>query len=215
MIAVRALLFAAGAMFSIASADTYKVKAGDTLYNVARIHNMDPAELMTLNKLPSTTIQVGQELKVTGTGAAPPKVQSAPAAPINTQNARSQNKNGVVRAAAMRFMGIPYQLGASGGKAIDCSAFTRAVMQQIGVLLPRTTREQFNKGTPVAREDLRSGDLVFFNTLGNGISHVGIYLGNGQFAHANSYLGRTTIDDISGVYYRFRYVGARRVLPSS
>lgn len=211
MIAFRAALLAAGLLFSVAAAETYTVKAGDTLYSVARQFNLDPQELMQRNTLDSTTIQVGQRLDVPGTSGQ----SAAPKAAAAADNASGARKDGVVRAAALRFMGIPYRLGGTGKGSIDCSAYTRLVMQQMGIALPRTAREQYKVGSPVTKEDLRAGDLLFFNTLGNGISHVGIYLGGGQFAHANSYLGRTVVEDLNGVYYRFRYVGARRVLPSS
>lgn len=207
-------MFTVGVLGAVptALAATYTVKAGDTLYKVARTYNLDPTELMKLNKLNSSTLQVGQVLKVGD--AAPTSTPSTVSTPAPTAT-RTSDRTGVVRSAAFRFLGIPYRLGATGRGAIDCSAFTRAVMEQMGIRLPRTTREQFAVGTPIARGNLMPGDLVFFNTLGNGVSHVGIYLGGGQFAHANSYKGRSVVEDMNSVYYRFRYIGARRVLPSS
>ena len=206
----RVLLVALGVLASFASAQTYTVKAGDTLYRVARAHNIDAEELMKLNNLETTTIEVGQVLNVPGVTDKATTPAPSPATP-----ASDNSRTGVVRAAALKFMGIPYRLGATGQGGIDCSAFTRAVMERIGIRLPRTTREQFKIGTPIAKGDLRAGDLVFFNTLGNGVSHVGIYLGNGQFAHANSYAGRTVIESMGNVYYQYRYIGARRVLPGA
>jgi len=199
------------ACVSSALAGTYTVKAGDTLYNVARNYNIDPVELLEFNKLPSPTIQVGQVLKIPG-GHAPSATRGAAPAP---RAARPADRSGVIRAAAYRYLGIPYRLGATGKGAIDCSAFTQAVMRTMGINLPRTTREQFNKGTPISRGDLRPGDLVFFNTFGRGVSHVGIYIGNGQFAHANSFVGRSVVEDLGAAYYRTRYLGARRVMPNT
>lgn len=214
MKAIRVVLLAASVCICTATAETYTVKTGDTLYKVARQFNLDPVELAAFNGLSSPTIQVGQTLQLPADAA--PSAPAGAASKPGTAASRTAATNamGVVRAAALRFLGLPYRLGATGQGAIDCSAFTRAVMQQIGINLPRTAREQYGAGTPVARGELRAGDLVFFNTLGNGISHVGVYLGNDQFAHANSYLGRSVIEKLSDVYYRFRYVGARRVLPS-
>lgn len=77
--------------------------------------------------------------------------------------------------------------------------------------LPRTSQSQAKVGTPVAKENLRSGDLVFFNTFGNGISHAGIYLGDDQFAHSSSSKG-VSISKLSERYYKDRYVTARRVV---
>lgn len=210
MQAIRVLFLALGLLGASASAETYVVKAGDTLSKVAQKYNTDPVHLMRTNKLASSTIQIGQKLQV-------PTVKNAK--PANTVPMASKpvtsDRTGVVRAAAMRFMGIPYRLGALGSGGIDCSAFTQAVLRQMGVQLPRTARAQYGVGSPVTKSNLRPGDLVFFNTLGNGVSHVGVFLGGSQFAHANSYRGRTVVEDMNQVYYRYRYVGARRVLPGS
>lgn len=116
--------------------------------------------------------------------------------------------------AASRYLGIRYVLGGMGGRGgIDCSAYTMRVMQQLGVNLPRTSRSQWRVGRAVSSRNLRPGDLVFFNTSGRGVSHVGIYMGNGMFANANSYRGRTLIEPLFGnSYWAKRYIGARRVL---
>ncbi len=210
MKAIQGFLLAGALLISGAAAETYTVKAGDTVYSVSRAHNLDPEELLKLNKLSSATIQVGQKLEV---GAAPKAVSAPQAVPQRVAPKTTTHQGGIVRTAALRFLGIAYHLGSTGGGALDCSAFTRSVMAQLGVRLPRTSREQYGSGSPVARGDLRAGDLIFFNTLGRGVSHVGIYLGGGQFAHANSYLGRSVIEDLGVAYYSARYVGARRVLP--
>lgn len=119
-----------------------------------------------------------------------------------------------ISTAASRYLGIRYVLGGMGGRGgIDCSAYTMRVMQQLGVNLPRTSRSQWRVGRAVSSRNLRPGDLVFFNTSGRGVSHVGIYMGNGMFANANSYRGRTLIEPLFGnSYWAKRYIGARRVL---
>ncbi|MOA05956.1 Murein DD-endopeptidase MepS/Murein LD-carboxypeptidase precursor [compost metagenome] len=82
----------------------------------------------------------------------------------------------------------------------------------MGIQLPRVSTAQFNKGVSVSKGNLIAGDLVFFNTLGTGkVSHVGIYLGNGKFAHASSSKGIRT-DLLNNSYYKQRYVGAKRIL---
>ncbi len=99
---------------------------------------------------------------------------------------------------------------------MDCSALTRAVYREAyGVELPRTSRQMYGLGKRVpAPGQLREGDLVFFriDTSGPGVSHVGIYVGDGQFAHASSSRGGV-IDPLSSPYFDRRYAGARRVLP--
>lgn len=85
------------------------------------------------------------------------------------------------------------------------------VFEQFDIALPHTSKGQAQKGTEVAKDNLRAGDLVFFNTDGKGISHVGIYVGDGKFAHASTSNG-VTINKLSDSYYAKRYVTARRVM---
>lgn len=214
MNALRALILVAAASFgSSALAATYTVKPGDTLYSIAQKANLDPAQLLQLNKLPSSTIQVGQQLNLGGSAAPQPAPARQTAGPVRGAStpARAGSNTVTIRTAAARYLNIRYVLGGIGAGGIDCSGYTRAVFQQLGVNLPRTARAQFGVGTAVSRGNLQSGDLVFFNTMG-GVSHVGVYLGDGQFANANSYNGRTIIESMTTAYWATRYIGARRVL---
>lgn len=208
MNALRVLILTAAALLgSSALAATYTVKPGDTLYNIAQKANLDPAQLLQLNSLSSSTLQVGQKLNLGGSSSSA-NAGSIPATPVS----RNSGNSNTIRAAASRYLNIRYMLGGTGAGGIDCSGFTRAVLQQLGVSLPRTARAQYGVGNTVSRSNLQSGDLVFFNTMGRGVSHVGVYLGNGQFANANSYNGRTMIEAMTTTYWATRYVGARRVL---
>lgn len=207
MKAFRALLIAAALSSSPALAASYTVKAGDTLSKIAVQYRMEPAQLMRLNGLNSTTIQVGQRLNVGGaatTAAAPARAAAPVAAPRG---------GAFIRSAASRFLGIRYALGGTGGRGIDCSAYTGLVFKQLGINLPRTAAAQWRTGHAVSSRNLQPGDLVFFNTTGRVASHVGIYVGDGLMANANSYQGRTVIEPLfSNAYWATRYNGARRVL---
>ncbi|MDB4867575.1 MAG: NlpC/P60 family protein [Cohnella sp.] len=112
-----------------------------------------------------------------------------------------------------KLIGIDYNYGGTSTSGFDCSGFTGYVFKKLGVDLPRSSRDQFAIGKKVAREDLRAGDLVFFNTNGRSVSHVGIYVGNNKFAHSSTSKG-VTITSLSDNYYVDRYLGARRVMDS-
>lgn len=108
-------------------------------------------------------------------------------------------------------IGTRYKSGGTTEKGFDCSGFTQYVFKAFGIDLNRTSRDQAREGSKIEKKHLRKGDLVFFNTNGKGISHVGIYLGDGKFAHSSSKNG-VTINKLSEKYYVKRYVTARRVL---
>lgn len=109
-------------------------------------------------------------------------------------------------------LGKPYKYGAVGMSSFDCSGLTVTAYRQIGVSIPRVSRDQSNFGTLIAKQDMKAGDLVFFNTTGRGVSHVGMYVGNGEFIHASSSGRGVVVDSISDGYYAQRFVNARRII---
>lgn len=112
---------------------------------------------------------------------------------------------------AVSYLGVPYAYGESTKDGIDCSGYTSRVYKNgANIALPRSSREQFASGAPVQGDSLQFGDLVFFDTTGSGVSHVGIYLEDYLFAHASVSYG-VTISSLRSNYYRQRYIGARRV----
>ena len=115
---------------------------------------------------------------------------------------------------AMNFIGVRYQRGGtSADTGFDCSGFTRHVFEMsLGLVLPRSADEQASAPgfVAVAREDLKPGDLVFFNTLKRTFSHVGIYIGDNRFIHAPSAGKTVRTEDMSFAYWTKRFTGARR-----
>jgi cell wall-associated NlpC family hydrolase len=115
-------------------------------------------------------------------------------------------------ATAKKYIGVPYVWGGESPSGFDCSGFVQYVFKVHGLSLNRTTETQYKHGSYVSKSNLKPGDLVFFqNTYRAGISHVGIYIGNGQFIHASSSKG-VTISNLSSSYYTSHYYGARRIL---
>jgi cell wall-associated NlpC family hydrolase len=114
---------------------------------------------------------------------------------------------------AIGFLGVPYRRGGNTVETgFDCSGFVRAMYNQtIGHLLPRRAEEQAAATQPVARAELKPGDLVFFNTMRRAFSHVGIYVGDGKFIHSPRTGAEVRVEDMNGSYWQRRFNGARRV----
>jgi cell wall-associated NlpC family hydrolase len=111
-----------------------------------------------------------------------------------------------------KYMGVLYVSGGAGSDGMDCSGYTMVVYKNaVGVQLPRSCADQAKLGNAVQLNDLKFGDLVFFNTTGASKSHVGIYLGDDLFAHASVTLG-VTISSLQSSYYSKRYETARRII---
>lgn len=114
-------------------------------------------------------------------------------------------------ALAQSLIGSPYRMGGTTLAGFDCSGFMMYVANQVGVWLPRTSYEQFYMGTSVSRADLQPGDLVFYEAWGPGASHVGIYVGNGTFVHAQNESTGVKATPLSNPWWTPKYLGARRI----
>ena len=114
----------------------------------------------------------------------------------------------------LELVGINYRFGGTDpDSGLDCSGFVQVVFKDaVGLLLPRTAREQSEVGNVVDKKELKPGDLVFFNTMRRTFSHVGIYLGDGKFVHAPSSGGKVRVEAISTGYWSKRFNGARRLI---
>ena len=111
---------------------------------------------------------------------------------------------------ALQYEGVPYVFGGTSPRGFDCSGFTQYVFSRSGLYLPRAADDQYAVGTPVSISRLQPGDLVFFSTYEVGPSHVGIYLGDGDFISATSSSGIAITSLYSG-YWADCYIGARRI----
>lgn len=144
-------------------------------------------------------------------------VAVSPAGQAEAASTYSTTKGEQAIAFGKKYMGTPYKFGASTKttSVFDCSSFTKHVMKQFGVTLPRTSAQQSKVGTPVSKANLKAGDLVFFSSgsraNGKNVTHVAIYAGNGKILHTYGKPGVTMGDLNSGTWKR-TYLKARRVL---
>jgi lipoprotein Spr len=107
--------------------------------------------------------------------------------------------------------GVRYRTGGNSKTGVDCSGFTVAVYTAVfGITLPRVSRDQYRTARKISTTELQEGDLVFFNTTGRGVSHVGVYLGNNRFIHASVSRG-VMVNSLFEPYYLKRFVGAGRI----
>jgi cell wall-associated NlpC family hydrolase len=142
-------------------------------------------------------VQQAQEQDVVGASAVSPEgVTVAP-----------PSQYGGVVGIAMQYLGTPYVWAGAAPGGFDCSGLVMFVYAQVGVYLPHNAASQFNYGVPVSRDQLEPGDLVFFDGLG----HVGIYIGGGQFIHAPHTGDVVKISSLYESWYAATYVGARRI----
>lgn len=149
--------------------------------------------------------------------AAPAKVgapQRMPSHPSKSNAATAQSSGAALVRTARRYLGLRYRYGGSSpSRGFDCSGFVYFLLSRYGIRAPRTAAELFRMGVPVKKSALRPGDLVFFRNTARrrGITHVGIYIGDGKFIHASSGRGRVTVTPLSDPYYAARFAGARRL----
>lgn len=117
-----------------------------------------------------------------------------------------------ILAEAQKYLGTPYVNGGASPSGFDCSGFVYYVLKQVGYSPYRTAADQYKQGSAVDKSSLQEGDIVFFaNTYTSGISHVGIYAGNGQFIHSPNSRSTVSYSDLTSGYWAEHYYGARRM----
>ncbi|ACV58920.1 NLP/P60 protein [Alicyclobacillus acidocaldarius subsp. acidocaldarius DSM 446] len=206
---------------SRSEASTYVVEPGDSLWSISEKFHITVSQLEAWNGLTSSSaIHPGESLRVSSpkalfssvnSAAKPASLSSRGSSPGSWNAPLTQSALGfAVADYARTFLGDPYEWGANGPSAFDCSGLIQYVYAHFYIQLPRTSYAQYEVGVPVSEGDLEPGDIVFFDTYGSGPSHDGIYLGNGQFINAAS--TSVEIDSLSDPYWADHYIGARRVI---
>ncbi len=205
---------------------SYVVRQGDTLNRIASARGTTVAALKSANNLKSNIIQVGRELKIPSKNAlkiaesktpdtrpakeAPPQIIEPDA--NQSENSADQPIRLRLVQAGFQFLGVRYHLGGSEENGVDCSGLVKKLFSKFNIELPRTSREQYQQGEKIDRDNLKMGDLVFFSSGGKRPTHVGIYVGDNKFIHAALKAKQVIVSDLNKIWYSMRYLGARRVI---
>jgi cell wall-associated NlpC family hydrolase len=165
---------------------------------IQRIKAAEAAQQRQLAAAAQTRLAGATTEPVSGIGVGASTPEGSTVAPPNV--------HGGVVGVAMRYLGVPYVWGGSTPRGFDCSGLVMYAFAAVGISVPHSSYAQFNMGTPVSISQLQPGDLVFFS----GASHVGIYIGGGQFIHAPHTGDVVKISSLSG-YYSSAWAGGRRI----
>lgn len=162
---------------------------------------------------PSAAALNGTASSSTGTSSAAVVTTSSSSSASAVPSSATGSVTGAqILAEAQKYLGTPYVSGGASPSGFDCSGFVYYVLKQLGFSPYRTPASQYTQGTYVEKSDLQVGDIVFFaNTYTSGISHVGIYAGNGQFIHAPNSRSTVSYSDLTSGYWAQHYYGARRM----
>jgi len=209
--------------------DSYVVEKGDSLYSISKKVGFSIEEIQKMNGLPSASLKIGQKLlfskqkserteEAEELGDAEESVEVSNTengegeqlASVNIRKWNTPEERGLFVRVVKNFLGVPYRLGGSTLKGIDCSGFVKKIYEIFNVHLPRTTREQFGFGKKIEKNQLEEGDLVFFRRQGNN-AHVGIYIGDNQFVHASSRNREVKIDHLDMPYFSTRFIKGVRI----
>ena len=211
----------------------YIVKKGDTLAGVSEKTGVPSSEIRKTNGLRSSKLKAGQRLALAKHPARADEdeddleeagsieagelaalgedLESAAAiSPIPLSRWKDSGERDLFVKMVKSYEGVPYKLGGNSMRGIDCSAFTRKVYGIYSIDLPRTAREQLQKGKRVGRDSLDTGDLVFFQTRRNRI-HVGIFLGGSEFFHLSSRNRAGKVDSMDSTYFSTRFISGVRL----
>jgi peptidoglycan endopeptidase LytE len=208
--------------------DSYVVQSGESLYTISKRVGLSIEEIKKRNNLHTTTLKIGQTLllpksdsrweeaeeesdreDVAGSSRTEWEREERVTSTVLGKWKNPEERNLFVKV-VKTFLGVPYKLGGSTLRGIDCSAFVKKIYEIFNIQLPRTTREQLSIGKKVEKDQLEEGDLVFFKRRGNN-AHVGIYIGGNQFIHASSRNKEVKIDQLDIPYFNNRFMKGVRV----
>ena len=193
----------------------YKTKKGDTIDKIAKMFNIDKDDILEANNLTGKKLSPRKVILI-------PKVveEEKDDEFITLTNKtlkpwKNKEEKFMLVKVAKSFMGAPYKYGGDSVRGLDCSAFAKKIYDIFDVQIPRSARDQFKTGMKINKEDLLIGDLVFFRTKRyiKYPTHVGIFIGDGNFIHSSSGHNRigVKIDSLSSDFYLKTYIGAVRV----
>jgi peptidoglycan DL-endopeptidase LytE len=196
----------------------YKTKKGDTIEKIAIMFNVDKNEILEANNL------TGKKLSPRKVILIPKITEEKDDEFITLTNKplklwKSNEEKYMLVKVAKSFVGAPYKYGGESVKGLDCSAYVKKIYDIFDVQLPRSARDQFKTGMKISKDELLIGDLVFFKTkrYAKYPTHVGIFIGDGNFIHSSSGHNRlgVKIDSLSSDFYSKTYIGATRVKQAS
>ena len=208
------------------SAQTHKVKKGETLASIAKKYGLEVEELKEINEGGGQKLKAGQVIRLRleedaeDLGAQKNEAHKGATESLEEPLAFVQGDGFLVGEksrellgrVARSFQGFRYTKGGGSINGMDCSSYVQRVYKIFGIDLPRTAREQFRVGYTVAKNALQVGDLVFFKRpKSREPTHVGIYIGDSQYIHTSLTKRQVDIDSLDGRYANLHFVGAKRI----
>ena len=189
----------------------YKVITGSKICYI-RSDYLELTEIPYENKTSSNSPKFFRLGNSTGVAPSPEALNGSSGSVSNSSPAQPSASGSQILAKAQEYLGAPYVYGGASPSGFDCSGFVYYVLKELGYSPYRTPADQYKMGTAVSKSNLQPGDIVFFaNTYASGISHVGIYAGNGQFIHAPNSSSVVSYSSLTSGYWSDHYYGARRM----